>query len=318
MADAQRILDILLRTKTVGDNKGLVRGLTDIKSGIDMVASAYQAVAQVAAEAYDEIINKNVNEVAGYVIMQQDLFRMLSLNAGVRYEHNSTFGGEWIPQAGVTFRPFEGNVIKVSLSKGFRSPNIRELYMFMPANPDLLPESMMNYEVSVGQSFLDNRLSTELTLFYIDGKNMIQVTRIDGKPKNVNTGAFKNKGIEFETSYRINPHWNVEANYSYLHTDIALLAAPKHKAFVDLTYRNGRFTADANVQSIFGLYINTTTALKENYTMLNAKVSYHLGDMHKGTDLFLKGDNLTATRYSINEGFPMPKAIFMGGIDVKF
>jgi iron complex outermembrane receptor protein len=87
---------------------------------------------------------------------------------------------------------------------------------------------------------------------------------------------------------------------------------------VDLTYRNGRFTADANVQSIFGLYINTTTALKENYTMLNAKVSYHLGDMHKGTDLFLKGDNLTATRYSINEGFPMPKAIFMGGIDVKF
>ena len=40
---------------------------------------------------------------------------------------------------------------------------------------------MMNYEVSVGQSFLDNRLSTELTLFYIDGKNMIQVTRIDGK-----------------------------------------------------------------------------------------------------------------------------------------
>lgn len=266
----------------------------------------------------DEIINKNVNEVAGYVIMQQDLFRMLSLNAGVRYEHNSTFGGEWIPQAGVTFRPFEGNVIKVSLSKGFRSPNIRELYMFMPANPDLLPESMKNYEVSVGQSFLDNRLSTELTLFYIDGKNMIQVTRIDGKPKNVNTGAFKNKGIEFETSYRINPHWNVEANYSYLHTDIALLAAPKHKAFVDLTYRNGRFTADANVQSIFGLYINTTTALKENYTMLNAKVSYHLGDMHKGTDLFLKGDNLTATRYSINEGFPMPKAIFMGGIDVKF
>ena len=40
--------------------------------------------------------------------MQQDMFRMLSLNAGVRYEHNSTFGGEWIPQAGVTFRPFEG------------------------------------------------------------------------------------------------------------------------------------------------------------------------------------------------------------------
>ena len=44
----------------------------------------------------NELVNKTVNEVAGYVIMQQDLFDKVSLNAGVRYEHNSIFGGEWI------------------------------------------------------------------------------------------------------------------------------------------------------------------------------------------------------------------------------
>lgn len=118
----------------------------------------------------NELVDKAVNEVAGYVIMQQDLFDKVSLNAGVRYEHNSIFGGEWIPQAGFTVRPVEGNVIKASLSKGFRSPNIREMYMFPPQNPDLKPERMMNYEVSVGQTFLDGNLFMELTAFLSTGK----------------------------------------------------------------------------------------------------------------------------------------------------
>ena len=42
-----------------------------------------------------EIVQKSVHEVAGYVVMQQELFEKLSLNAGVRYEHNSVFGGEY-------------------------------------------------------------------------------------------------------------------------------------------------------------------------------------------------------------------------------
>ena len=266
----------------------------------------------------NELVNKTVNEVAGYVIMQQDLFDKVSLNAGVRYEHNSIFGGEWIPQAGFTVRPFEGNVIKASLSKGFRSPNIREMYMFPPQNPDLKPERMMNYEVSIGQTFLDGNLFTELTAFFIDGQDMIETTRIDGRPKNVNTGTFTNKGIEFDSRYQILKNLSLDMNYSYLHTSKALLAAPAHKFFAGVMYAPGRFTFNVNVQSIFDLYINTADKVKEDYTVLNAKVAYRFGTRDKGLNLFVKGENLTAARYSINEGFPMPKAIFMGGIDVTF
>lgn len=265
-----------------------------------------------------ELVNKTVNEVAGYVIMQQDLFDKVSLNAGVRYEYNSTFGGEWIPQAGFTVRPFEGNTIRASLSKGFRSPNIREMYMFPPQNPDLKPERMMNYEVAVGQTFLEGKLFAELTAFFIDGQNMIETTRIDGRPKNVNTGTFTNKGIEFEARYSILPNLSLDMNYSYLHTSKPLLAAPAHKFFAGVMYAPGRFTFNVNVQSIYDLYINTADQVKEDYTVLNAKVAYNFGVFGKSPTLFVKGENLTATRYSINEGFPMPKAVFMGGIDITF
>lgn len=274
-----------------------------------------------------EIIDKRVNETAGYVIMQQDLFDLLSLNAGVRYEHNSVFGGEWIPQAGVTVRPFEGNVIRASFSKGFRSPNIREMYMYPPQNADLKPENMLNYEVAVGQSFLDDRLYAELTAFFIDGKNGIQTESLsgDGNPpfRNMNTGTFTNKGIEFEARYQICNNLHVNMNYSYLHTSKPLLAAPAHKLNAGATYSPGRFTFNMNVQSIHDLYTKlkdkkTPEDIKENFTVLNAKASYRFGSRDKGLNLFVKGENLTATRYSINYGYPMPKAVFMGGIDVTF
>lgn len=276
----------------------------------------------------NELIDKSVNEIAGYVIMQQDLFDMLSINAGVRYEHNSVFGGEWVPQAGLTFRPLEGNVIRASFSKGFRSPNIREMYMWGAANADLKPENMLNYEVAVGQSFLDGRLYGEVTAFFIDGKNMIESVRVNPASQfpqeNRNVGTFTNKGIELEGRYQILRNLSMDMNYSYLHTSKALLAAPAHKLNVGATYSPGRFTFNANVQSVYDLYVrlenpaNKISEVKENYTVLNARAAYRFGSRDKGLNLFVKGENLTATRYTINYGFPMPKAVFMGGIDVTF
>lgn len=275
-----------------------------------------------------ELIDKSVNEVAGYVIMQQDLFDMLSINAGVRYEHNSVFGGEWVPQAGLTVRPFEGNVIRASFSKGFRSPNIREMYMWGAANDELKPENMLNYEVAVGQSFLDGRLYGEVTAFFIDGKNMIESVRVNPASQfpqeNRNVGTFTNKGIELEGRYQILRNLSMDMNYSYLHTSKALLAAPVHKLNLGATYSPGRFTFNANVQSVYDLYVrlenpaNKISEVKENYTVLNARAAYRFGSRDKGLNLFVKGENLTATRYTINYGFPMPKAVFMGGIDVTF
>lgn len=268
-----------------------------------------------------EIVDKTVNETAGYAIVQQD-FGILSLNGGVRYEHSSAYGGEWVPQAGFSIRPMKGNVIKGSFSKGYRSPTLRELYIsYLPyskANPDLNPESMLNYELSVGQYFMDNRLHAELTGFYIEGKNMISVVQRQLS----NVSHFYNSGIEFEADFQATRNLSFDMNYSYLHTNKTLIAAPKHKFYAGTTYTPGRFTFDVNVQSIFGLYTyvgsKETDNKKEDYTVLNAKISYHLGNMHKGSNLFVKGENLTATRYSINDGYPMPKAIFMGGIDVIF
>lgn len=269
-----------------------------------------------------DLVNKTVNEIAGYGIMQQTLGDKITLNAGIRYEYNSVYGKEWVPQGGFTLHLLEGNVIRGLVTKGFRSPNIREMYMWGAANSDLSPESMINYEVAIGQSFLSGDLFTELTAFLIDGKDMIYSVSVNGDNRppfqNRNIGSFLNKGIEFETRYRIMSDLELNMNYSYLHMSNPIPGAPAHKLYGGVTYSPGHFTLNVHVQSIFDLYTDTSCTKQEDFTTLNAKVAYRFGHPDKGLNLFVKGENLTATRYEINEGFPMPKAIFMGGIDITF
>ncbi len=262
-----------------------------------------------------EIVDRHVNEIAGYAMMQQSLWRgRISLNAGVRLEHSSQFGNQWIPQAGFIVRPTAPSRIKFSYGKGFRSPNIRELYMYGPRNPELNPESMENYEVEMRQWFCGGKVNIGLALFYINGDDMIQTVISGGSPQNVNTGKFINKGFEVDATYRIDENWSLTANYAYLHTSARILAAPRNKLFGEVSYTPGRWQFSVDVMSVWDML---TEQSSENYALLNARVAYTF-PFSKPLTLFAKGENLTATEYQINYGFPMPRATVMAGAEWRF
>ena len=262
-----------------------------------------------------ELSDQSENEIAGYVDFRQALGRHLTFNTGVRFDHHSQTGNEWIPQVGLSAElPHQIN-LKAMLSKGFRNPTIRELYMFRPANPNLLPERLWNYEVSFFQLLLNNSLSYGVNIFYINGDNMIQTLPIDGRPLNVNTGKIENWGFEANLSYRINPLWRISSNYSWLRMKYPVIAAPEHKLYVGVDFTKGKWSLSSGAQYINGLYTNIDTDAKENFLLWNVRGSFQL---HKAANLFLKGENLLAQRYEINAGYPMPKATIMGGINLNF
>lgn len=260
----------------------------------------------------------HVNEVAGYVMMQQGFFRnILNINGGVRLQHGSTYGNVWVPQAGFIINAGHTSRIKASFSKGFRSPNIRELYLYMPANPDLKPEYMLNYEISYTQHFLDYRLMLGAAIFYIDGKNMIQVVRVDGRPRNVNTGKFHNKGFELEAAYSILSNLQASASWSYLHTDSNNLYSPKNKLNAELTYSPGAFRFTLEEMSIWSMKNGNPDGSTESYSLLNLRAAYTLGEKVPVT-LTVKLDNITNKHYQIIYGCPMPGTTIMGGVEFKF
>lgn len=279
--------------------------------------SAWNADKQTGARTYlvkDEAGNlvekQHVDEVGTYVDFRQDIWKWLTVDAGLRVDWHSVTGTELVPQGGLAFHPTRDADIKAMVSKGFRNPIIREMYMFPPATTDLLPESMMNYELSYTQR-IAGKAHIGANIFYINGKNLINTIRVDGRPKNVNTGDFENWGIELSADYTINKHWSVNGNYSFLRMRTPIVGAPEGKLYIGANYRNEKWTVAAGLQNVSGLYI--TADQKENYTLLNATVSYKVLPW---MSVFAKGENLLAEQYQTYDGYFMPKATFMGGLTV--
>ena len=265
-----------------------------------------------------DLVDKHEDELAGYVDFRQDLGSWLTLDAGVRVDHHSRVGTEWIPQAGLSFHLPRTIELKASASKGFRYPILREMYMFPPQNPDLKPESMWSYELAWAQHLLDNSLTYGINLFYIDGKNLIvTLPNPNGTGMlNQNTGKIENCGVEGEIAYRIDPHWSVEANYSYLHMENPVVGAPEHKLYAGAQYTHKRWTVSTGVQYIDNLYTTVgDNPQTEEFVLWNLNASFRV---NRWLDVWARGENLLAQRYEINAGYPMPRTTVMAGVNLNF
>jgi iron complex outermembrane receptor protein len=254
------------------------------------------------------------NEIAGYIDFRQDLLSWLTIDAGIRLDHHSITGSEWVPQVGIVVRPVETGEIKAMASKGFRNPTMREMYLYPPSNIDLEPERLWNYELSWKHRLSSFTYGTNL--FYIKGDNMIQTQQVDGKPRNVNTGEIENWGFELEAAYHVDSHWSLKANGAYLHMKNKVIAAPELTAYAGANYRCGKWLATLGLQYVSNLYTAVgNDEKKESFALLDASVTYAAT---RNFSIWARGENLLAQKYEINLGYPMPRATFMGGINVNF
>ena len=261
--------------------------------------------------------DKSLNEVAGYVDFRQDIVAWLTLNAGARVDHHSQTGTELIPQVGLAFHLPKDAEIKAMASKGFRNPTIREMYMFPPQNPDLKPEKLWNYELSFSQRLMENRLSYGVNVFYINGENLILrlPNPVGSGMLNQNSGEIENWGAEANIGYQFNPMWGVTANYSWLHMENPVLASPEHKLYGGMNFRKGRWSASTGIQYVKGLYTELDAETKENFVLWDMQGSFKATNY---LSFYVRGESLLAQRYEIIAGYPMPKATFMGGVNINF
>jgi iron complex outermembrane receptor protein len=248
-----------------------------------------------------------------YGFVQQTLFNRLLINAGLRLQQNEVYGSELIPSAGFAYK--FSNVVswKVNFSKGFRSPTIRELYMWNH-NPDLSPERVFNYETGIAAYFLKKTLAIDATVYVIKGDNLIvsgQMGRLS------NSGIFENKGIE--VSIKANPYKNLFYNavYSFIDMKDPVYATPRHHFYVSGHYTLKNLLAMVNLQYVSGLDTDPSAIVhtNENYTLLNAKISYNF---LKKIGLFISAENLLNERYETNRFYTMPRNTFFCGVNFKF
>jgi len=264
-----------------------------------------------AGKAKDTL--KTVNEIAGYIYTQQTLAEFLTFSAGIRAQNNSMWGNEVVPMAGVAVNLANTTTFKGSVSKGFRSPTIMELYLYAP-NPELQPEKMLNYELSYLQKMAGNKLNFELTGYLTKGENMIQITNPGPNAKRQNVGNFQNKGIEFSVNYVPLTGLHLHSNYSYLHQNNPTLAAPQQQFNINANYNYQIWNFFASLQYIDELHSSLVPSLTQYYTLWNTRISTML---LKKLNVFVAGNNLLNQQYQINYGYPMPRRNYNIGFEVR-
>ena len=257
------------------------------------------------------------NEVGAYVDFYQQLTDWLTLDATLRVDHHTVSGTELVPQGALRFRPMADAELKAVVSKGFRNPTMRELYLYRVANADLGPERLMNYELAWQHTLLGGRLDYGLNLFYMKGWDIIQPVVVNGANINTNVGDVENVGLEAQVDYHINGQWGLTTNHSYLHMQQPVPSAPTYKGYLGAHYRTDRWTAQAGVQYVAGLYTQVApTEQKEDCCQLSASVSHRVW---QGLSLWLRGETLLGYRhYEPITGYPMPHASLMAGLSWDF
>jgi iron complex outermembrane receptor protein len=132
--------------------------------------------------------------VALYVQDELDITKHLTLNAGVRYDHYSTFGGTTNPRAALIYRPAGKTALKLLYGRAFSAPDVYETTpdfgAFYDDNLKLRPERIQSLEARVdqglGQHFqlsggvYRNRIEDLITLALVPSDQNFQYQNIGG------------------------------------------------------------------------------------------------------------------------------------------
>ncbi|MBI5185767.1 MAG: TonB-dependent receptor [Nitrospinae bacterium] len=157
------------------------------------------------------------DSLGGFVqgILDIDPFRF---NAGLRYDHNSHFGGSINPRASAIYNFSKSLTFKLLYGEAYQEPSVNQLYggwSGRKANPDMKPESARNIEFITMHQI--NRFSHEASFYYSHYSNVI-------KEESENSGNRDIYGIEYRAKSSF-PNFipgssDITGYFNYTYTDV--------------------------------------------------------------------------------------------------
>ena len=188
-------LTSLIKTPSEYDTTGfgsfLSRGMYAYRneSGIFGTQVGYDANVEWAAGDRIGGEQHEITDIAGFATMQYQPLEWLSLQPGFRYAYNSQFSAPLIYALHTKAGPYKGFMARASYSNGFRSPSLKEMYLYfvdvnhdITGNPDLKPEysnhvqlqfthriERVKYGTETEVRFFLNNIDDQITLAETDG-----------------------------------------------------------------------------------------------------------------------------------------------------
>jgi len=229
-----------------------------------------------------------------WALYGQDEFAIshkLTLSAGLRYDHYSSFGGTTNPRLGLIYHLFHPTTLKLLYGSAFRAPEPFEitpdLGSFYDDNLQLKPERIRSVEGVVEQG-LGPHFTLSGSVFRNWINNLISLeTESNGHQVYQNSDKANAVGVEVELNGRLASGLEGRASYSYVNaeepvTQQVLANSPQHLGKLNLSYPvvqqrlfaslDAQYTSSA--QTLAGNTVSGFSVL--NFTLLGHTLGKHL------------------------------------------
>jgi iron complex outermembrane receptor protein len=152
------------------------------------------------------------------------------------------------PKLSISYHLADENNLYATYSRGFRSGGISQLSS-APSQPPLYayqPEFSNNYEIGSKNSFLNNRVRLNITVFYtlIDNAQVPTLILPDAITVTKNAGKLNSKGAEAEFAATILKGLAVDYNFGYTHARYTDLIVPAKGSVLNLEGNHQVYTPD--------------------------------------------------------------------------
>lgn len=283
----------------------------------------------------------------GVTLQHQALWARVFVTAGVRFEHNDSFGNATVPRVAAAWYVRQGNGrlgttrIHASAGRGIKEPTVLQSFSpspFFLGNPDLLPERARALEAGVEQRFAGDRARAAATWFDNRYRNIISTRTISFNPftsRYFNIGLTDARGMELSGDMALVSGFRAGAGYTFIDSEIvestsasAVFAKgqwafrrPRHAGYVNVAWLGARASVDLS-GSFAGRRIDSdfsslVPAIVENtrYAAWDLRGTLRLTRALAGT---LAIDNLTGSDRMEPLGYPVLGRAVRAGLRVRF
>ncbi len=283
------------------------------------------------------------------------LFDPLTLTIGMRYDKaefdqkdritpedsGGTSMDAYSPMLGIAYRLFENTTLFGNLGKGFAVPSTSKLYG-SNGNPDLKPETAINYEVGIRTSSLDG-LNLTATIYRMDVQDEIVTAQVDGESRNVNTGETRHQGVEAELEITLPHGFSPFINYTYQNAEYTVYSVYSSRSDRHSVYDHNKIphvsehllTAGIKYQHPAGVnfklsarhesekYTDSANEYKiPGYTIWESRLEYEGSIRNTGYSVYLSAENLFDKNYyykgSGEDVYPADPLTFTAGATLNF
>jgi vitamin B12 transporter len=249
----------------------------------------------------------------------------LSLTGGARFDNNIDFGSVLCPMGGAVYHlPWYEALVRVQIAKGFAAPPPALLHDPTYGNPDLKPETDLNYQLG-SEIHPVKPLKLEVSLFRADVDDFIDFNEETLRWDNIE--KVRRQGVEAIASatFPVGRWSNLGLSFAETYVDVrneetgaVLKDVPRQMMVASASYSIKQLT-----QSLTGRCIDNNSSFPETRDKLFvfdylARLKLPSPGLGLVPSVFFAVHNITNAPYLYREIFPQPGRWVEGGMRCEF